>query len=110
MKKTLIILAALCLMITAVLGVSAVSAADIAYGDLNSDGEINNRDLVMMQQYLNNWEITIDEDAADVNGDGEINNRDLVPLQQYLNNWDVTLGPDDAEGDDYFNDVELQWP
>ena len=60
-------------------------------GDLNGDGNINNRDLALMQQYLNGWDVTADESAADVTGDGNINNRDLALLQQYLNGWDVTL-------------------
>jgi hypothetical protein len=60
-------------------------------GDLNADGDINNRDLVLLQQYLNGWDVTIDSAACDVTADGDINNRDLVLLQQYLNGWDVTL-------------------
>ena len=78
MKKVWIVLAALCLLMTAVLGVVAVSAADVLYGDANGDGSINNRDVAL--------------------------------LQQYINKWDVTLGPDEPEDDNYFNDVELQWP
>ena len=65
---------------------------EVAYGDLNGDGNINNRDLALMQQFLNGWDVTPDEAAADVNGDGNINNRDLAMLQQFLNGWDVTLG------------------
>ena len=65
---------------------------EIVYGDVNGDSEINNRDLVLMQQYLNGWNVTVDADACDCNADGEINNRDLVLFQQYLNGWNVTLG------------------
>ena len=65
---------------------------EIAYGDLNGDGAINNRDMALMQQYINKWDVQIDEAAADVNKDGSINNRDLALLQQYINKWDVTLG------------------
>ena len=109
MKKVLIVLAALCLMMTAVLG---VNAWEVEYGDLTGDAEINNRDLVMLQQYLNGWDVAVGEWAADVNGDDEVNNRDLVLLQQYLNGWDVTLGPDESvdPDDSIFNDTELQWP
>ena len=60
-------------------------------GDINSDGKVNMKDLVLLQQYLNNWDVTIDERAANVNGDNKINMKDLVLLQQYLNNWDVEL-------------------
>ena len=65
-------------------------AASVA-GDANGDGNINNRDLGLLQQYLNDWDVTIDLDACDVNDDGNINNRDLGLLQQYLNDWDVVL-------------------
>ena len=60
-------------------------------GDINDDGKINNRDLGILQQFLNEWDVTINEDAADVNDDGKINNRDQGLLQQYLNEWDVVL-------------------
>ena len=61
-------------------------------GDANGDGAVNNRDLALMQQYINKWDVTINTDAADVNKDGAVNNRDLALLQQYINKWDVTLG------------------
>ena len=110
MKKMLIVLAALCLMLTAVMGVTASAKTAVLYGDINGDGDINNRDMALLQQYINGWDVEIDETAADVNGDGDINNRDLALLQQYINGWDVTLGPDEVEGDDnVFNDTELEW-
>lgn len=61
-------------------------------GDTNADGKINVKDLGLLQQYLNGWDVEIDMDAADVNGDGKINVKDLGLLQQYLNGWDVELG------------------
>ena len=54
-------------------------------GDVNGDGRVNNRDLGILQRYLNDWEITIDTMATDLSGDGKVNNRDLGLLQQYLN-------------------------
>ena len=54
-------------------------------GDVNGDGKLNNRDLALMQKYLNEWPVTVNEDAVDVNGDGRINNRDLSELQKLLN-------------------------
>ena len=76
------------------MAVSGVSAAAVKYGDVNSDGRINNRDLGVLQQYLGEWDVTIDATAADVTADGRVNNRDLGRLQQYLAEWDVQLGPD----------------
>ena len=61
-------------------------------GDANGDGKVNNKDLGMLQQYLNGWDIAINEAAADTNGDGRVNNKDLGRLQQYLNGWSIELG------------------
>ena len=56
-----------------------------APGDANGDGNLNNRDLARLQQYLNEWAVTIVDEGADVNGDGRVNNRDLAALQKLLN-------------------------
>lgn len=60
-------------------------ASDVAVGDVNGDGKLNNHDLVRLQRYINEWDVTIEAKAADVNGDGRLNNRDLVALQRMLN-------------------------
>ena len=65
--------------------VNGASDPEPIYGDVNGDGKVNNRDLGVMQKYLNGFEITIDEKAADLTGDGKINNRDLGALQKHLN-------------------------
>ncbi len=62
-------------------------AALQAVGDVNGDGKINNRDLAHLQQYINGWGVTVEEDA-DINADGKVNNRDLVQLQQQVNGGD----------------------
>ncbi len=54
-------------------------------GDLDGSGKLNNRDLALLQQHLNEWEVVVVEIALDVNGDGKVNNRDLAALQQILN-------------------------
>ena len=69
-----------------------VSISPVIYGDGDGDGQINNRDLGLLQQYLNGWYVDVNTSAADVNNDGDVNNRDLGLLQRYLNGWDVTLG------------------
>lgn len=60
-------------------------------GDANGDDKINNRDMGMLQQYLNGYDVAIDLSAVDVDQNGKINNRDLGILQQYLNGYDVEL-------------------
>ncbi len=70
----------------------AIAAANNSIpGDVNGDGNINARDYAMLIQYLNEWDVTIDTDAADVNDDGNINARDYAMLIQYLNEWPVEL-------------------
>jgi len=91
MKRILPIVLAVVLLAGAV---TSVAAAKIAYGDLTDDGDINNRDLALLQQYINGWDVDADMTASDVNGDGDVNNRDLALLQQYINGWDVELGPE----------------
>ena len=97
MKRIICVLSMLALL----LGVAAVSASadTVLYGDVNGDGVLNNRDLGILQRYLNQWDVECDTAVADVNDDGKINNRDLGLLQQYLNGWDVTLGPAPVEPD-----------
>lgn len=69
----------------------SVTVIDYISGDINGDTTVNMKDIVLLQQYLNDWDVTIDEDAANVNGDTTINMKDIVLLQQYLNDWYVTL-------------------
>ena len=60
-------------------------------GDINGDGNVNNKDITRLFQYLANWNVTVNEDALDVNGDGSVNNKDITRLFQYLANWDVNI-------------------
>lgn len=62
---------------------------EVLYGDLNGDGDVDNRDLGLFQQFLNFWGVSVEVKACDVDADGYVNNRDLALLQQYLNGWDV---------------------
>lgn len=60
-----------------------------APGDINEDGKVNIRDLGLLQQYLNGWDVTVDASVADINHDEKVNIRDLGLLQQHLNGWNV---------------------
>ena len=58
-------------------------------GDANGDGNVNMKDLVILQRYLNNWNVEIDINACDLNGDEKVNMKDFVLLQRLLNGWKV---------------------
>ena len=70
----------------------SVTVIDFIPGDVDGNGTVNVRDLGRLQQYLNGFDVTINEQAANVTGDSSINVRDYGLLQQYLNGWDVNLG------------------
>ena len=73
-------------------GITFVAKSEeVVSGDTSGDGKVNMKDLALLQQYLNGWDVSIAEDAADVNGDGKVNMKDYALLQQYLNGWDVVL-------------------
>lgn len=54
-------------------------------GDADANGKVNNRDLGLLQQYINDHPVTVDAVAADMDSNGKINNRDLGLLQRLLN-------------------------
>lgn len=67
-------------------GVVATSTTVVLTGDFNCDGLINNKDIVMLNQYLSDLR-SVDEFqmlAVDVNGDGYINANDASMLNRYL--------------------------
>ncbi len=68
-----------------------IKVSESIVGDINSDGETDIRDSIVLAQYLAGWGVAIDEKAADCNGDGVISVKDIVLLSQYLADWDVTL-------------------
>lgn len=57
--------------------------------DVNNDGNVNNKDLAMLMQYINGYNITVNIQAADVNRDGKINNKDYALLMRQINGWKV---------------------
>ena len=71
-----------------------VEADAVVIGDVNGDGDVNNKDVTMLRRYLvGGWNVSIDELAADINGDGDVNNKDVTMLRRYLvGGWNVALG------------------
>ena len=60
-------------------------------GDINGDGDVNNKDLTRLFKHLSGYTAEVVERALDVNGDGSVNNKDLTRLFKYLSGWDVEL-------------------
>jgi len=69
-----------------------ISISEYLSGDVNEDKNINMKDIVLLQQYLNGFDVTVNEKAADVYMDNTLNMKDIVLLQKYLNGNDVVLG------------------
>lgn len=62
-------------------------------GDVNEDGSIDLKDVVVMRRLLaGGWEITYNEAACDVNGDNSFDLKDVVYLRRYLaGGWEIKL-------------------
>ena len=80
--------------VTVTPGVFKINAQPVAYivGDVNGDGEVNNRDAMILDRYIGGWEgydqYIVNPDAADINNDGEVNNRDAMILDRYIAGWE----------------------
>ena len=71
----------------------------VLWGDANGDGEISNKDVVRLKNYLANLDpetgvsgYVLKTPDADANGDGQISNKDIVRLKNYLANLDPETG------------------
>lgn len=62
------------------------------YGDANSDGVVNSKDVVMMKKYLAGYKVDIDLSVCDVNMDGAVNSKDVVKTMKKLAGYNVVLG------------------
>ena len=97
------ILTALVVLITCLCSVTALAqgtVGQVKVGDINGDGDINMKDVLLIRRFIAHLEDSINEAAADTNGDGEINMKDLLLLRQYIANWDVSLATVSEESSD----------
>lgn len=66
---------------------------NIIYGDINADGGVNSKDVVLLKKHLAGYEgLTFDTVAADVNVDGNVDSKDAVRLLRHLAGYEVELG------------------
>lgn len=93
MKRVITVLLSILLLTVSLVPAAASSAV---MGDVNGDGKINIRDLGILIQYLNDYDVAADLSVSDFNGDGTVNLVDAAVLQRYLNGWDVSLTPPES--------------
>ncbi len=53
-------------------------------GDVNGDGETDNKDIVMLFRYVSGDTVSVIEENSDINGNSEINNKDVAVLFRFL--------------------------
>ena len=70
-----------------------VAYASPAYtpGDINGDGEVDNKDVTWLMRYVKYQDVSVTALALDVNGDGEVDNKDVTWLMRYVKYQDVTI-------------------
>lgn len=83
--KTAVVLFTITFIIIAFASMTA-SAPEITYGDVNQDGSIDVRDVVLVMQYIIGLkDLTEDQSkAADVNGDGSVNVQDVTMIMRHI--------------------------
>ena len=67
------------------------SATGRTPGDVNGDNSVDIDDVLLIQQKIAKWDVTINEANANVNGDSTIDIDDVLLIQQKIAKWDVTL-------------------
>lgn len=67
---------------------AGTASSNITAGDINADGEVNNKDLTRLMKYLSGEEISVVEILLDTNGDSYVNNKDLTRLMKHISGDD----------------------
>ena len=97
MKKIISIVLTFVMITATVMGICMYASAQSS-GDINNDGNSDNKDVVTLFRYVSNGEKTEDETVYDFNKDGVVDNKDVVSLFRVLSGGDVTEMP---EAEDY---------
>ena len=96
-RNVIAILLALSVLVTSVTalagGLTAAADAIATRGDVNGDGAIDMKDVLLLRKFIANVGDPVDEIAADANGDGAIDMKDVLLLRKFIANMDVTLAP-----------------
>ena len=107
MKKTISII--ICVIMIVAVSVTALAATEddlltvgatggeTQVGDINGDGELNNKDVVLLFRYVSGSEKADDETVYDFNGDGNVDNKDVVSLFRIVSGSSSTEEPESSE-------------
>lgn len=60
-------------------------------GDVDGNGQVQLKDAILLQMYINRLNVTLDLSVADVDADGKIQLKDVILIQQYVNHLTVEL-------------------
>ena len=63
-------------------------------GDINDDGDVDNKDIVTLFRYVSGGDVDVVVPALDPNGDGSVDNKDIVTLFRYVSGGDIELSED----------------
>ena len=113
-KHTAAVILSVLLLSAVVIGITGAASAKGIAGDVNLDGQVNNKDIVSLFRYTSGVEgLEVDLTACDTNGDGTINNKDVVNLFRYLSGGDVEIfygvpEPKPLTELDFVNDAEAK--
>ncbi len=100
MKKHLSILLSVALAVVVMAGMTvfaaaetAANTAEIVYGDANTDGAVNMKDVLTIRKYVAGLSAEIDLTAADTNGDGAVNMKDVLTVRKFVANLITVIDP-----------------
>lgn len=62
---------------------------DIMLGDIDSNGEVDDWDAIVLNRYLAGWQTEANLAASDIDGDGELTDWDAIALERRLAGWNV---------------------
>ena len=84
LKKWMACLLAAALIMTTGLASLVLQGAAVVYGDANSDGEVNMKDVLVVRKHIAGIGGAVDSVAADVNGDGGVDMKDVLLLRKFI--------------------------
>lgn len=70
-----------------------INVCEYLPGDANNDQKVTLEDVVLLAQYVAEWDVECNVAVMDVTADGRVDLRDVVLLAQYVAEWDgIELG------------------